>query len=87
MNCNQCKHSQSIPGDAHISCGAFGEDAKLQAFVVFQHTGRLSFNLSEDPSINYEVVGEQHGILNGWCSWPINFDPIWIRKCNFFRVK
>lgn len=25
-----------------------------------------------------------HGIKNGWCLWPINFDPIWVGKCDGF---
>ena len=25
-----------------------------------------------------------HGVKNGWASWPIDFDPIWIEKCAFY---
>lgn len=23
-----------------------------------------------------------HGVKNGWCNWPLNFDPIWVTDCN-----
>lgn len=22
-----------------------------------------------------------HGVENGWCTYPVNFDPIWINYC------
>lgn len=28
------------------------------------------------------VVGNQHGINNGWFAWPLNFDPIWLISCD-----
>lgn len=28
-----------------------------------------------------------HGVRNGWCFWPLNFDPIWIEACNSFEAK
>jgi len=24
----------------------------------------------------------EHGIMNGWANWPIEFDPIWIKECS-----
>jgi len=28
----------------------------------------------------------EHGRKNGWADWPIQFDPIWIDKCVFFKT-
>jgi hypothetical protein len=28
-----------------------------------------------------------HGIVNGWASWPIDFDPIWVDGCVFETKK
>ena len=30
------------------------------------------------------IVGNPHGIRNGWFNWPFNFDPIWLEKCDGF---
>lgn len=29
----------------------------------------------------------EHGIRNGWCMWPLNFDPIWVGPCEGFDTK
>jgi len=31
------------------------------------------------------VVFEEEGILNGWASWPFNFDPHWLVDCTGFE--
>lgn len=31
-----------------------------------------------------QVVGNQHGINNGWFYWPFNFDPVWLEACTDF---
>jgi len=33
------------------------------------------------------IEGEPHGIRNGWFYFPINFDPVWLNKCNGFEKK
>lgn len=30
---------------------------------------------------------DPHGVKNGWASWPLDFDPVWIRKCMFYHPK
>jgi hypothetical protein len=35
-------------------------------------------------NINANVVGHEHGKVNGWFSWPYNFDPVWLEKCDGF---
>ena len=34
-----------------------------------------------------KVVGNLHGVRNGWFWWPINFDPVWLEKCTGFEKK
>jgi hypothetical protein len=34
-----------------------------------------------------EVVGNAHGVRNGWFFWPINFDPVWLQNCTGFEKK
>ena len=33
------------------------------------------------------VVGDDHGIQNGWFFYPFNFDPVWLRYCDSFEEK
>jgi hypothetical protein len=33
------------------------------------------------------VVGNPHGIKNGWFFWPLNFDPVWLEACNGFTER
>lgn len=34
-----------------------------------------------------KVIANPHGIKNGWCFWPFNFDPIWINSCSHHSSK
>jgi len=34
-----------------------------------------------------EVKGKETGIRRGWFSWPYDFDPVWLEKCNGFEQK
>lgn len=27
----------------------------------------------------------QHGMKNGWAFWPVDFDPCWVERCNFYE--
>lgn len=33
------------------------------------------------------VIGNRHGIKNGWFNWPWNFDPTWVEYCDGFENK
>lgn len=33
------------------------------------------------------IVANPHGVANGWCYWPYNFDPIWIDTCDGYEEK
>ncbi len=33
------------------------------------------------------VVGNEHGIKNGWFFHPVNFDPTWLEECDGFQPK
>jgi len=36
---------------------------------------------------NAIVVGDERRIKKGWSSWPLNFDPMWLKSCNGFEQK
>lgn len=33
------------------------------------------------------VIGNNHGIANGWFIWPFNFDPTWLVSCTGYETK
>jgi hypothetical protein len=76
-DCYSCKHRGNVPGDAHSSCNALNESDPLILAVYVQKNGPSFENLQLNP----------HGVRNGWCFWPINFDPCWVDKCNFYKAK
>jgi len=37
-------------------------------------------------NLTAKIVGNPHGIKNGWFRWPVNFDPIWLVSCDGFSI-
>lgn len=84
MNCRECKHSRSIPGDTHLSCVnplvEHHPDKYISLLCIYRgvRSGAMKkMNVSCNP----------HGVNNGWCMWPLNFDPIWIETCVGYEEK
>jgi len=86
MNCNNCKHKGGIvPGSSHhISCNIFKElfesDMASEAEWLFL-AGKFDILIDKQPAIKRNP----HGIQNGWCDFPIQFDPCWIDDCKFYN--
>ena len=38
-------------------------------------------------TMSLTIVGEKYGRDSGWFSWPVNFDPVWLRGCDGFGAK
>jgi hypothetical protein len=39
-----------------------------------------SHDLDKEEAEHVQEIMEEYGINKGWCAWPINFDPVWV-KC------
>ena len=74
-NCYRCTHRGTIPGSAHSSC---------EVLSTLSTTEMAELRESGKGPI---VKVNPHGARNGWASWPINFDPVWIDKCKVFEDK
>ena len=85
MDCYNCIHCGTIPGSAHKSCDALKtiDDTGLLDMFFIRGMVELNNKSTGKPMITFD----QHGIDNGWCTWPIDFDPIWIESCDFFTVE
>jgi hypothetical protein len=84
MDCYKCKHRRRIPGDAHSSCAHPAIAGLLSSPLgsVLSIMGGQDFSSRiYEPSITVN----SHGVRNGWCSWPFNFDPIWVESCDSFE--
>ena len=86
MDCYSCKHKGEVPGSTHSSCKFLRSNITDQSQVSL-----LEFRLSSHINM-LEINGEPvldlnpHGVKNGWCNWPLDFDPIWIEKCVFYNL-
>lgn len=43
-------------------------------------------NNARKAHLTLNVIGNKHGINNGWFIWPWNFDPIWLERCDGFQA-
>jgi hypothetical protein len=41
----------------------------------------------KDTEILPKIELSKHGVMQGWCSWPYDFDPVWIDYCTAFEEK
>lgn len=79
MNCRNCKYHQPIPGNAHISCHHPETKGYSALFsLVFVSRAEVKYN-------ELKVVGDKYGVEQGWCIWPVNFDPVWIKECSGYE--
>ena len=87
FDCYTCKHRRNIAGDCHISCACpkHGLDTSSGLLgLVSLLAGRVGAVCSSNAM---GVSLNPHGIKNGWCYWPFNFDPIWVNSCNSYDPK
>lgn len=76
-NCYNCKHRRDLPGSTHSSCKALKEHSELYLIWYIQQADGQTENLKLNP----------HGMRNGWALWPVDFDPCWVERCNFYESK
>lgn len=76
-DCYNCKYKGSVPGSAHSRCNYVTNET--QALMLSLDC----FSLKPIEGMKFN----QHGIANGWCIWPLNFDPTWVTKCSYFETK
>ncbi len=85
MNCEECVFHGKLPRTHHLECNLVNFEDKIRVAVTILQGGRLSFATDDKEEIAVDF--NLHGIANGWCHWPLNFDPIWVDKCLFFTSK
>lgn len=66
--CFGCSKLEGLPGDAHSRCAAPTDPAAAMVLWMRGHPAA--------PRAN------PHGVAQGWVLWPVNFDPVWIERCD-----
>ncbi|MDZ4346134.1 MAG: hypothetical protein U1E51_27290 [Candidatus Binatia bacterium] len=88
-NCYECQYRGECPGSAHSRCThpeaqqTTKGDPFAEVLAIFGSVGR-------GPGLHVRalnVEGHPRGISNGWFNWPVNFDPIWLLRCDGFTPK
>lgn len=84
MDCNKCVFKMDNTGSHHVAC-------TIPTLANIPEVGFLSEVMArahqEHISIGGVIVINGHGVRNGWAMYPLNFDPIWIEQCNFYKEK
>lgn len=86
MNCSECKHCGPIVAGSshHISCNFIpSEIDRIKLSVITAMEGAVPI-VRKDDGIRL-VDLDPYGMKNGWCAWPVNFDPIWVKSCQLFE--
>jgi hypothetical protein len=88
-NCYKCIYRGNVPGSAHSRCNVLSSNCSSES-EVFRLEILLSTNqvqLTNKETKDPLVKLNDHGIKNGWASWPIDFDPVWVEGCIFETKK
>jgi len=84
-NCYECPMRGEVAGSVHSSCSLF-DDPKVNILTTIAvSVGKLqAIVMDEVPVIQFDA----YGVESGWCAWPVNFDPVWV-KCtvNMDKIK
>jgi len=77
-DCYKCPNRRPAIGSAHSECGLLDEVDILTRISI--SISPASFTIKEEATGKSLITFNPHGIKNGWCAWPLNFDPTWV-KC------
>jgi hypothetical protein len=75
-NCYECPLRQSLDYSAHSKCNLFQNDLEAEFLVSMQVMSGAIKSISGNNKVLLSF--NQHGVENGWCAWPLNFDPVWV---------
>ena len=76
-DCYLCPHSEKVAGSSHhLKCTLMTEEEAL--FAAISVISMAAQPITDKETREMKLKFNQHGVKNGWCTWPINFDPIWV---------
>lgn len=84
-NCYECPMRGEVAGSAHSSCSLLGDMMVENLTALAVGSGNLkSIKINDEPVVKFDP----YGVASGWCTWPINFDPVWVEcKLDMEKIK
>lgn len=82
-NCYECKYRGEVVGSAHSCCNH--PKCKNAGEGLSGILSALSGGHAPQMKTGLKVKGDEYGIRSGWFNHPLNFDPVWLEKCNGFK--
>lgn len=83
VDCHNCAFASNVSGSTHIQCNFVKEKLGPHA-ILFAINPIVSLKDVKD------VLGfgfNEHGVKNGWCQFPLNYDPVWLEgECNIKKA-
>lgn len=85
--CLTCQYRGSVPNSRHSSCqhpkvnDILGDHELLLRYMDGIINRHLIPNFYEDLKVEFA----KEAIMEGWASFPFNFDPIWLRQCTGYQ--
>lgn len=93
-DCYACQHRVGVPGDTHSECRhpaatiVRGMAFMAAAMSAPDEAEAVGIETVEGPGgAAIEISFQAHGVRSGWATWPLNFDPAWLRACSGFERK
>lgn len=90
-NCYDCEYKGSVPGSAHSSCSIISksasEELKETARMLEASLALGAHSLVDENTQEPLVKLTPHGVKSGWANWPLDFDPVWVEYCPFYKKK
>lgn len=78
-NCYNCKFRVGVPGSVHSGCSLFPNISHRLQLAAGVAAGQVSgIDLTVKGETKRVLSFEPTGVSNGWCNWPIDFDPVWV---------
>lgn len=92
MNCHECIYVSQVAGSTHKSCSTL-EKLSLDKNIILEISfllllGKIELTYVNDEEKRVPIIEiDEYGKKQGWANWPLDFDPIWVKKCGFFLSK
>jgi hypothetical protein len=87
--CYSCRYRHDLPWNTHSRCAhpavqadSLANDPLAEILALMgRRVGGVLF-LPTQAAEALHIEAEEHGVMHGWFMWPLNFDPVWLRRCD-----
>ena len=76
-DCYKCPYREKLPHSAHSKCNVLDGPFAISISMKVARGEVTKIDNYEGHSIEFHP----NGVENGWCMWPLDYDPVWV-KCH-----